>query len=97
MGGGDVFLSGLISYSLAWLERWPGEGDEPLLAQQLVKLPAISSCLFSTWQDGRSAIAQPRAVPGRAMCRMHRVTQGSEIPITFTLLPPKLTLLFAHI
>lgn len=60
-GRGDVFVSGLISYSLAWLERWPGEGDEPLLAQRLVKLPAISSFLFSIWQDGRSSLAQPKS------------------------------------
>lgn len=47
MGGGVLFVSGLLSYSFAWPERMPGEGDKPLLAQPLVKLLAISSCSFS--------------------------------------------------
>lgn len=61
MGGGDLLVSGLISYSLAWPERWPGEGDKPLLAQRLAKLLAISSCLFFSLEDGRSSMPQPES------------------------------------
>lgn len=60
MGQRGLLVSGLISYSLAWPERWPGEGDEPFLTQHLRNLVATSLCLFFPLEDGHSSMPQPQ-------------------------------------
>lgn len=60
MGQRGLLVSGLISYSFTWPERWPGEGDEHLLAQHLRNLVATSLCLFFPLEDGRSSMPQPQ-------------------------------------
>lgn len=83
MGQRVLLVSGLISYSLAWPERWPGEGDEPLLAQHLGNLVAISFCLFFPWRIATPLCLSPRPVAGWATCRCaqsHRASTTARRP-----------------
>lgn len=96
MGQRGLLVSRLTSYSFAWPERWPGERDEPLLAQHLRNLVASSLCLFFSLEGWPflHASAPDWWLAGPA--GVHRVTQIGKTTM-FTMLSPKLMLLFAHV
>lgn len=80
MGQRGLLVSELISYSLAWPERWPGEGDEPLLAQHLGNLVAISFCLFFSWRIATPLCLSSRPVAGWAACRCAQSHRAMKPP-----------------